>query len=100
MARLSDRVAGGDLTVRVPNIHRGDEVGVLYASLCRMVENLRELLGQTQEGISMMGSSASEILATTTQIASGGGGDGHGGQRNNGDGGRSQADRQIVQPEG
>ena len=71
MARLSDRVAGGDLTVRVPNIHRGDEVGILYASLCRMVENLRELLGQTQEGISMMGSSASEILATTTQIASG-----------------------------
>jgi methyl-accepting chemotaxis protein len=71
MARLSDRVAGGDLTVRVPKIHRGDEVGVLYASLGRMVENLRDLLGQTQEGVVMLGMSASEILATTTQIASG-----------------------------
>jgi len=71
MTILSNRVADGDLTVKVPHITRGDEVGVLYLSLGIMVENLRELLGQTQEGISMMGSSASEILATTTQIASG-----------------------------
>lgn len=71
MALLSDRVAGGDLTVEVPHSNRGDEVGALYASLGIMVVNLRELLGSTQEGIGMMGSSASEILATTTQIASG-----------------------------
>jgi methyl-accepting chemotaxis protein len=71
MARLSDRVAAGDLTANVPHTARKDEVGVLQLSLRRMAENLRELLRQTQEGIGMLGTSASEILATTTQIASG-----------------------------
>ena len=71
MAGLSDRVAAGDLTASVPHTPRKDEVGVLQQSLRRMAENLRELLRQTQEGIGMLGTSASEILATTTQIASG-----------------------------
>ena len=71
MARLSDRMAAGDLTVPDANTNRNDEVGVLQLSLRLMVENLRELLRQTQEGIGMLGTSASEILATTTQIASG-----------------------------
>ncbi len=71
MAGLSDRVAAGDLTVNVPHTNRKDEIGVLQLSLSRMAKNLSELLRQTQEGIGMLGTSASEILATTTQIASG-----------------------------
>jgi methyl-accepting chemotaxis protein len=71
MAGLSDRVAAGDLTTNVPHINRRDEIGMLQMSLRRMAENLSELLRQTQGGIGMLGTSASEILATTTQIASG-----------------------------
>jgi len=71
MARLADRVAGGDLTVRVAHGNRKDEVGVLNVSLGVMLENFRELLSQTQQGLAMVGTSASEILATTSEIASG-----------------------------
>ena len=71
IAEVSDRLAAGDLTATVPQTNRGDEIGVLQASFRRMTENLAELLRQTVEGIGMLGTSASEILATTTQIATG-----------------------------
>ena len=71
LARLSDRIAAGDLTSDVPIPTRTDEIGVMQASFRKMAGNLSELLRQTQEGIGMLGTSASEILATTTQIATG-----------------------------
>ena len=71
MAGISDKIAEGNLSATVEQTTRKDEVGTLQRSLRRMSENLRELFSQTQEGIGTLGTSASEILATTTQIASG-----------------------------
>jgi len=68
---VAERVASGDLTVNVPSDRRTDEVGALSQIFSRMVENLREVTREIREGVNVLGSAASEILATTTQVASG-----------------------------
>jgi methyl-accepting chemotaxis protein len=68
---MAERVASGDFTVTTVLNLRADEVGTLAQSFGRMVENLRGVTGEILEGVSVLGSSASEILATTTQIATG-----------------------------
>ena len=66
-----DRVAGGDLTVTVPETGKGDELGELARMFQRMVENLRSQTLAIQEGVNVLAASAGEILASTTQVASG-----------------------------
>jgi len=68
---VAELVASGDLTVKVPSDHRADEVGALAQTFRRMVENLREVNREIREGVNVLGSSASEILAATAQVASG-----------------------------
>jgi methyl-accepting chemotaxis protein len=68
MAESAKRIAAGDLTVRVNPLSDSDVLGKAFAE---MVANLRRMTRELQEGIGMLGTSASEILATTTQIASG-----------------------------
>lgn len=68
---VAERVASGDLTVVVPAGDRADEVGVLNQTFGRMVEALREVNRQIREGVNVLGSSASEILAATAQVAAG-----------------------------
>ncbi len=71
ISSMAERVASGDLTVTTVLNPRADEVGTLGQSFRRMVENLRGVTGEILEGVNVLGSSASEILATTTQIATG-----------------------------
>ena len=68
MADSAQQIAAGNLTVKVNPISNVDVLGKAFAE---MVANLRRMTQQLQEGIGMLGTSASEILATTTQIASG-----------------------------
>jgi methyl-accepting chemotaxis protein len=68
MAESAKRIAAGDLTVRVNPLSDSDVLGKAFAE---MVANLRRMTQELQEGIGTLGTSASEILATTTQIASG-----------------------------
>jgi methyl-accepting chemotaxis protein len=68
---MAERIASGDLTVTTVLNPRADEIGTLAQSFGRMVENLRGVTGEILEGVNVLGSSASEILATTTQIATG-----------------------------
>ena len=68
---VAERVASGDLTANMTLNPRADEVGILAQSFRRLVENLRGVMGEIVEGVNVLGSSASEILATTTQIATG-----------------------------
>jgi methyl-accepting chemotaxis protein len=49
---------------------RGDEFGVLIQSFNRMAEMLREQMKGILNGVNVLASSSSEILASTTQIAS------------------------------
>ncbi|HEV8455607.1 MAG TPA: methyl-accepting chemotaxis protein, partial [Gemmatimonadales bacterium] len=55
-------VAAGDLTVRVPEVRRSDEVGVLADTFRRMLESLRRMTVEIRDGVNVLGTSASEIL--------------------------------------
>jgi methyl-accepting chemotaxis protein len=71
IANIASRIASGDLKVEVSANERKDEVGLLNQAFYIMVEKLRRSMKEIIEGINLLGSSASEILAATTQVASG-----------------------------
>jgi methyl-accepting chemotaxis protein len=68
VAGMAKRIAGGDLTVKVTTQSDKD---VLGNALAAMLEGLRKVNGEIREGVQVVGSSASEILAATTQVAAG-----------------------------
>lgn len=68
---VAEKIAAGDLAVQMPSDHRMDEVGMLTLTFCKMVENLRRMIRELSDGINVLATSASEILASTTQVASG-----------------------------
>ncbi len=71
VASVARQVATGDLTVSVPNDNRADEVGDVLRAFREMVAKLRQATRELHEGVGVLASSSSEILAITTQIASG-----------------------------
>ncbi len=68
MAAVSQQVSEGDLTVMVKPVSDKDLFRNAFAS---MLTNLRRINLEVCEGANILASSASEILASTTQIASG-----------------------------
>jgi methyl-accepting chemotaxis protein len=70
--QTADMIASKDLT-RDLSIYkkRGDEFGIMILSFSRMIEILREQMQGILDGVNILASSSSEILASTTQIASG-----------------------------
>jgi methyl-accepting chemotaxis protein len=68
MAKVAEQIAAGDLRV---DIKPRSEKDLLANSFVRMVENLRRTTIDISEAVNLLGSSASEILAATTQVASG-----------------------------
>jgi methyl-accepting chemotaxis protein len=68
MAEIAAQIAASDLRV---DIKPRSEKDLLANSFGRMVENLRRTTKDISEAINLLGSSASEILASTTQVASG-----------------------------
>ena len=67
-AESAKQIAAGNLTTGVNPRSDSDVLGKAFAE---MVANLRRMTRELKEGIGMLGTSASEILATTTQIATG-----------------------------
>ncbi len=70
LSRAADQVASGILTIDVPQDNRADEVGTLVRAFGAMVGNLRRTTQELNEGVGVLASSSSEILATTAQVAS------------------------------
>lgn len=71
ISEIAEKVASGDLTVNVPAENRRDEVGTLTGIFRMMVDNLRELNREIGEGVNVLASSSSQVLAATAQLASG-----------------------------
>lgn len=71
ITKIASRIASGDLSVDLITMQRKDEVGLLNLAFYQMVETLRKSIKDISEGVNLLGSSASEILAATTQVASG-----------------------------
>ncbi|HEY4356303.1 MAG TPA: CHASE3 domain-containing protein [Acidobacteriaceae bacterium] len=68
MAELARKIAIGNLTVVVKPQSDQDLLGTAFAS---MVTGLRDLNREIREGVTVLASSASEILATTAQVTAG-----------------------------
>jgi methyl-accepting chemotaxis protein len=67
MAKVAEQISAGDLTVEVKPKSDKDTLGKAFAT---MRGNLRRVTREMQEAISVLSSSAQEIVATTTQVAS------------------------------
>ncbi|WP_310452205.1 methyl-accepting chemotaxis protein [Sulfuritalea sp.] len=67
-ADVAQQIATGDLRVEVKLQSEKDALGIALAT---MVKNLREMNREIGEGVSVLTTSASEILAGTTQVAAG-----------------------------
>lgn len=68
ISQAASLIAAGDLTVALPAEKRSDEIGVLVTTFRQMAEGLREQIRSLVEGASVLGSAASEIVASTTQL--------------------------------
>jgi methyl-accepting chemotaxis protein len=68
MAAAAEQIAAGDLRANVQPQSAEDQLGNAFA---RMVANLRRQIGSLVEGTVVLGSAASEIVASTAQLASG-----------------------------
>ncbi len=68
MAVIAQQIAASDLRVQVKPQSERDVLGNAFAT---MVQSLRKTTADLAEGVNVLASSASEILAATTQVASG-----------------------------
>ncbi|MEG8203611.1 methyl-accepting chemotaxis protein [Pseudomonas sp. 5FOS] len=68
--RAAERVASGDLTQAL-QVQRRDELGQLQASMQRMTQGLRELIGGIGDGVTQIASAAEELSAVTEQTSAG-----------------------------
>jgi len=68
VATVAERIAQGDLTVTVrPQSHK-DTMGNVLAKL---VQNLREITAQIQNGVNLLNSTTNQVLSATAQVAAG-----------------------------
>lgn len=68
MAGIAEQIASGDLRSVVKPLSSEDVLGNAFA---RMSVNLRQQIGGVVEGAQVLGSAASEIVASTSQLAAG-----------------------------
>ncbi|MEZ0197796.1 methyl-accepting chemotaxis protein, partial [Pseudomonas qingdaonensis] len=68
--RAAERVASGDLTQSL-QVQRRDELGQLQASMHRMTQGLRELIGGIGDGVTQIASAAEQLSAVTEQTSAG-----------------------------
>jgi len=60
------RIASGDLSARI-EVQRTDEIGQLLAAMQGMSNNLREMVGRLQGGVTQISTSAQSLSAVTEQ---------------------------------
>jgi len=70
MARQAQRVAGGELNVRIEQDSK-DEIGQLAASFNSMIESLRDVIGKVVATSGQVSNAAAQLLATSEQMATG-----------------------------
>jgi len=70
ISRAAEQIVTGDLTVHISLDHRRDEVGALAGAFHKMVENLRGVNKEIVDGVTILASSATEIMTSTAQLAS------------------------------
>lgn len=69
LANYVARISEGDLTVKVAETSRADEIGVLTNSVRIMVERLSAQIGQILDSVNVLAGAAAEISATAGELA-------------------------------
>jgi len=69
VTNTAELIATGDLSMNIPIVKRGDEIGILMLSFNKMISMLREQNREILKGVSVIASTSSEILASTIQTA-------------------------------
>ena len=67
MLRISNKIAAGDLTVRVKSLSK-DEIGQLFGALGTMTENLRSVIGKVQRSALKVASTAGDLSASSEEM--------------------------------
>jgi methyl-accepting chemotaxis protein len=68
--RVADRIAEGDLTVRISS-EGEDETGQLLAAQQRMVQKLAQVIGEVREGSTALASASSQVSASSQSLSQG-----------------------------
>ena len=71
VVEAAQKIAGGNLAVEVTSEARQDEIGILARAFSTMVEKLRGQIQQIIEGVNILASAGSEIMASVSQLTSG-----------------------------
>ncbi|WP_375768451.1 MCP four helix bundle domain-containing protein [Archangium gephyra] len=66
----ADRIAEGDLTVRISS-ETQDETGRLLAALQRMVHKLAQIIGEVREGASALASASAQVSSSSQSLSQG-----------------------------
>jgi len=66
----AEQIAKGDLTCARTE-YSNDEIGMVYRSMCKMIENLRGIVGKMKTSTSTLASSSEELSATATTLERG-----------------------------
>jgi len=70
LMKVSNDVASGDLTSSIPaNTH--DEIGIVQASMLKMVTNLREIVGKMSTATASLAGSSEELSSTAAALDKG-----------------------------
>jgi len=67
-AQIAEKIAASDLTIKVTPLSDADTLGNAFAT---MVEKLRSQIQQIIEGVNVLASAGSEIMASVSQLTSG-----------------------------
>ena len=67
-AQIAEKIAASDLTVKITPLSDADTLGNAFAA---MVEKLRSQIQQIIEGVNVLASAGSEIMASVSQLTSG-----------------------------
>ncbi|WP_239015242.1 methyl-accepting chemotaxis protein [Archangium violaceum] len=68
--RVADRIAEGDLTVRISTEAR-DETGRLLMALERMVRKLAQVIGEVREGANALASASAQVSLSSQNLSQG-----------------------------
>ncbi len=66
----AEQIAQGNLTCSKDE-HSKDEIGMVQQSMCKMVENLRDIVGKVKTSTGTLASSSEELSATSTTLEKG-----------------------------
>ncbi len=67
MLRISNKIAAGDLTVKVKSLSN-DEIGQLFGALGTMTQNLRSVIGKVQSSALKVASTARELSGSSENM--------------------------------